>query len=232
MTRGYVVLIRHPLGYRVVYQFGGVAVVGGLFRDELLKKGLILLVSLVNLSRSHPLLELALLPLYLVSFHRIAVPLHLHRGGREDDAPVRQRAVRPLVGQRHRVPLAKARVVLQRHPLEVVHAAVLYLVAGRHCHRQLTRSSKAHIAADDDEAVATGDDQQRPGLKELRRLDDARGERRHVLLRPLAGIPRDALNLARIVDQLLQFDVSVSHICKYNRGGTILYHPQQKNQCK
>ena len=228
MTRSNVVLLGHPLGYRVVHRLGGVAVVGRLFGDELLKKGLILLVAFVNLSRSHSLLELALLPLYLVSFHRIAVPLLLHRGGREDDSPVRQRAVRPLVGQRHRVPLAKARVVLQRHPLEVVHAAVLYLVAWWGIHSQLPRSSKAHIAADDDEAVATGDDQQRPGLEELRRLDDARGERRHVLLRPLAGIPRDALNLARVVDQLLQFDVSISHICKYSQGGTILYHPQQK----
>ena len=200
MTRGNVILIRHPLRDRLIYQVWCIAVVGGLFWDKLVQERLVLLVTLVYLSGSHPLLKLALLLGYLAGSHLAGLRLTHDRRPLFGDshAPLLKRTGAPLLIKQVRIPFTERDVVLDGHLFEVVHAAVLYLVAWRGIHSQLPRCGKPHIATNDHEALAARNDKQRPRLEQLRRLDDACGQARYVLLRPVSRIARNALYLARV----------------------------------
>ena len=202
MTRRNVVLIRHPLRDRLIYQVGRITVVGGLFGDKLIQERLVLLVTFVYLSGSHPLLKLALLLGYLAGSHLAGLRLTHDRRLLLGDghAPLLERTGAPLLIKQVRIPFTERDVVLYGHLLEVVHAAVLYLVAWRGVHSQLPRCGKPHIAANDHVALTARDDKQRPRLEQLRRLDDACGQARYVLLRPVSWIAGNALYLAGVED--------------------------------
>ena len=202
MTRGNVVLISHPLRDRLIYQVRRITVVGGLFGDKLIQERLVLLVALVYLSGSHPLLKLALLLGYLVGGHLAGLGLAHDRRPLfwDGHAPLFKRAGAPLLIKQVRIPFTERAVVLDSHLLEFVHAAVLYLVAWRGIHSQLPRCGKPHIATNDYEALTARNDKQRPRLEELRRLDDACGQSRYVLLRPFSRIAGNAFYLARVED--------------------------------
>ena len=137
------VLIRHPLRDRLIYQVRRITVVGGLLRDELIQERLVLLVALVYLSGSHPLLKLALLLGYLAGSHLAGLRFtHDRRLLFADSyAPLLKRAGAPLLIKQVRIPFTERDVVLYGHLLEVVHTAVLYLVAWRGIHSQLPRCS-------------------------------------------------------------------------------------------
>ena len=196
------ILISHPLRDRLIYQVGRIAVVGGLFWDKLVQECLVLLVALVYLSGSHPLLKLALLLGYLAGSHLADLRLTHDRRLLFGDShtPLLKRTGAPLLIKQVHIPFTERAVVLDGHLLEVVHAAVLYLVAWWGIHSQLPRCGKPHIAANNHETLAARNDKQRPRLEQLRRLDDTCGQTRYVLLRPVSWIAGNALYLARVED--------------------------------
>ena len=202
MTRRNVILISYPLRDRLIDQVRRITVVGGLFGDKLIEERLILLIALVYLSGSHPLLKLALLLGYLTGSHLAGLRLTHDRRllFTDSHAPLLKRTGAPLLIKQVRIPFTERDVVLDGHLLEVVHAAVLYLVAWWGIHSQLPRCGEPHIATDDHEALTARDDKQWPCLEQLRRLDNARSQTRYVLLRPVSWIAGNALYLACVED--------------------------------
>ena len=200
MTRRNVILIRHPLRDRLIYQVRRITVIGSFFWDKLVQERLVLLVALVYLSGGHPLLKLAPLLGYLAGSHLAGLWLTHDRRLLfwDSHAPLLKRTGAPLLIKQVRIPFTERAVVLDSHPLEIVHAAVLYLVAWWGIHSQLPRCGKPHIATNDHETLTARDNKQRPRLEELRRLDDACGQARYVLLRPVSWIAGNALYLARV----------------------------------
>ena len=172
------ILIRHPLRDRLIYQVGRIAVVSGLLRDELIQECLVLLVALVYLSGSHPLLKFALLLSYLAGSHLAGLRLTHDRRllFADSHAPLLKRTGAPLFIKLVHIPFAERAVVFDSHLLEVVHAAVLYLEAWQGIHSQLPRCGKPHVATNDHVALAARNDKQRPRLEQFRRLDDACGQ--------------------------------------------------------
>ena len=193
------VLIRHPTGDGVVYDFGRVAVVGGLLRLELGEKFEVFLVVRQVFAVRHPLIELLPLPFdFVFVIHPIALLLPPILG--QVNAPIVQRVAVPLVGESVPVPVAEGAVRLRDVALHLLGCrALLQHLAGRHHVRHVPQGLEAHVAVDDDVALPQRVHQHRLQVHEFGVFLDALTQLLEALPLDGAGVLRHSLQLSLVL---------------------------------